>query len=41
MSGPDSVFEAMKKVKLIREWLNTVQSHQKSYTDVRRRDLEF
>ena len=41
MSGPNSVFEAMEKVKLIRERLKTAQSHQKSYADVRRRDLEF
>ena len=31
----------MEKVKLIRERLKTVQSRQKSYADVRRRDLEF
>ena len=41
VSGPDSVFEAVEKVKLIRERLKTAQSHQKSYADVRRRDLEF
>lgn len=35
------LFEAMEKVKLIREWLKTAQSRQKSYADVRRRDLEF
>ena len=28
MSGPDSVFEAMEKVKLIRERLKTTQSRQ-------------
>ncbi|PHT87829.1 hypothetical protein T459_09935 [Capsicum annuum] len=39
--GPNTVFEAMEKVKLIRERLRTTQSHQKSYADVRRRDLEF
>ncbi|KAF3682913.1 ATP-dependent DNA helicase DDM1 [Capsicum annuum] len=39
--GPDIVFEAMEKVKLIRERLKTAQSRQKSYADVRRRDLEF
>ncbi|XP_015162831.1 uncharacterized protein [Solanum tuberosum] len=31
----------MEQVKLIRERLLTAQSHQKSYSDVRRRDLEF
>ncbi|KAF3646392.1 Apyrase 2 [Capsicum annuum] len=41
VSVPDSVFEAMEKVKLIKERLKTVQSRQKSYADVRRRDLEF
>ena len=41
MIGPDAVFEAMEKVKLIRERLKTAQSRQMSYADVRRRDLEF
>ncbi|WMV18968.1 hypothetical protein MTR67_012353 [Solanum verrucosum] len=35
------VNEAMEKVWLIRERLKTTQSRQKSYADVRRRDLEF
>ncbi|XP_060170798.1 uncharacterized protein LOC132601749, partial [Lycium barbarum] len=39
--GPDLVHQAMEKVKLIQERLKTAQSRQKSYTDVRRRDLEF
>ncbi|KAF3668526.1 putative ribonuclease H protein-like [Capsicum annuum] len=39
--GPDAVFKAMEKVKLIRERLKIAQSHQKSYADVRRRALEF
>ncbi|WMV23933.1 hypothetical protein MTR67_017318 [Solanum verrucosum] len=39
--GPDSVHDAMEKVQLIRDRLKTAQSHQKSYADVRRRDLEF
>ena len=39
--GPNAVFEDMEKVKLIREKLKIAQSHQKSYTDVRRRYLEF
>ncbi|WMV08351.1 hypothetical protein MTR67_001736 [Solanum verrucosum] len=30
-----------KKVQLIRDRLQTAQSRQKSYADVRRRDLEF
>ncbi|XP_047253631.1 uncharacterized protein LOC124887759 [Capsicum annuum] len=38
--GPNAVFEAMEKVKLIRKSLKTSQSHQKSYKDVRRRFLE-
>ena len=41
MIGPDSVFYAMEKVQLIRDRLKTTQSRQKSYTDVRRRELEF
>ncbi|XP_070046842.1 uncharacterized protein [Nicotiana tomentosiformis] len=39
--GPDLVQQAIEKVKLIRERLLTAQSRQKSYSDVRRRDLEF
>ena len=39
--GPDVVFEAMEKVKFIRERLKTTYNHQKSYADVRRRGLEF
>ncbi|KAF3643286.1 hypothetical protein FXO38_20699 [Capsicum annuum] len=39
--GPDLVHQAMEKVKIIRERLKTAQSHQKSYADVWRRELEF
>ncbi|XP_070045415.1 uncharacterized protein [Nicotiana tomentosiformis] len=39
--GPDLMHQAMEKVKVIKEWLKTAQSHQKSYSDVRRRNLEF
>ena len=39
--GPNLVLDAMEKVRTIRERLKTAQSHQKSYSDVRRRDLEF
>jgi len=38
---PDSVHYAMEKVKLIVDRLKTAQSRQKSYADVRRRELEF
>ncbi|XP_070010213.1 uncharacterized protein [Nicotiana sylvestris] len=39
--GPDLVHQAIEKVKIIKEKLKTAQSHQKSYSDVRRRDLDF
>ena len=39
--GPDFVHYAMKKVQLIRDRLKTIQSHHKSYVDVRRKELEF
>ena len=39
--GPDSVLYAMEKVQLIRDRLKTAQSRQKSYVDVRIRELEF
>ncbi|WMV19472.1 hypothetical protein MTR67_012857 [Solanum verrucosum] len=38
---PDLVHQSMKNVKIIQEKLKTAQSHQESYKDVRRRDLEF
>ncbi|XP_070013577.1 uncharacterized protein [Nicotiana sylvestris] len=37
----DLMHQAMDKVKIIKERFKAVQSHQKSYSDVRRRDLEF
>ena len=41
MIGPDSILYAMDKVKLIRHRLKTTQTRQKSYADVRRREIEF
>ncbi|XP_070010131.1 uncharacterized protein [Nicotiana sylvestris] len=39
--GPDLVHHAMEKVKVIQERMKTAQSRQKSYANVRRRELEF
>ncbi|KAH0705906.1 hypothetical protein KY285_010431 [Solanum tuberosum] len=39
--GPDLVHQVMEKVKVIQERLKLAQRRQKSYTDVRRRELEF
>nr|XP_016449381.1 PREDICTED: uncharacterized protein LOC107774385 [Nicotiana tabacum] len=39
--GPYLFYQAMEKVKLIQEYLKTAQSRQKSYSDMRCRDLEF
>ncbi|WMV55308.1 hypothetical protein MTR67_048693 [Solanum verrucosum] len=39
--GPNSVHDAMERVQLIRDRLKTAQSRQKSYADVRTRELEF
>lgn len=39
--GPDLVHQAMDKVKEIWDILKAAQSCQKSYADVRRRELEF
>ncbi|WMV08477.1 hypothetical protein MTR67_001862 [Solanum verrucosum] len=41
LTGLELVHEAMEKVWLIREWLKTTQSRQKSYADVRRKGLEI
>ena len=38
---PDLVFEAMEKVRLIRERLKSAQSRQKSYSNNKRKDIEF
>ncbi|XP_070007724.1 uncharacterized protein [Nicotiana sylvestris] len=39
--GPNLMHQAIEKVKIIKERLKTAQSRQESYSDVRRRDLEF
>lgn len=39
--GPEIVQETPEKIKLIRERIKEAQNHQKSYTDTRRRNLEF
>ena len=39
--GPDLVQQAMEKVKVIQQRLETALSHHKSYADARRRGLEF
>ncbi|XP_070036627.1 uncharacterized protein [Nicotiana tomentosiformis] len=39
--GPDLMHQAMENVKIIKERSKTSQSRQKSYSDIRRRDLEF
>ncbi|XP_070046506.1 uncharacterized protein [Nicotiana tomentosiformis] len=39
--GPDLVHQDMEKVKISKEQLKTTQNCQKSYLDIRRRDLEF
>ena len=41
ITGPDMSRDTSEKVSLIRQRLLTAQSRQKSYTDVRRRPLEF
>ena len=41
MVGPDWIQQTHDKVHQIRQNMLTAQSRQKSYADVRRRDLEF
>ena len=41
ITGPDLIRDTSKKVDLIRKRLLMAQSRQKSYTDRRRRPLEF
>ncbi|GFY97645.1 hypothetical protein Acr_12g0001860 [Actinidia rufa] len=41
MLGPEIVQLTTDKIKVIQQRLQTAQSRQKSYTDVRRQDLEF
>ncbi|XP_070039340.1 uncharacterized protein [Nicotiana tomentosiformis] len=35
------MYQAVDKVKIIKEWLETTESPHKFYSDMRRRDLEF
>ena len=39
--GPEIIYEALEKVRLIRDRLKIAYSGQKSYADNRRRDLEL
>ncbi|XP_070029302.1 uncharacterized protein [Nicotiana sylvestris] len=39
--GPDLIYQDIERVKVIQERLKTTQSRQKSYSDVRLRDLDF
>ena len=39
--GPEIVQQTIDKIQVIKERLQTAQSRQKSYVDVRRRKLEF
>ncbi|WVZ75795.1 hypothetical protein U9M48_023826 [Paspalum notatum var. saurae] len=39
--GPDLIKDAEQQIKIVRENLRVAQSRQKSYADVRRRDLTF
>ena len=41
ITGPDLIRDTSEKVSLIRQRLLIIQSHQKSYADVRCRPLEF
>lgn len=41
MFGSDLVHQVMDKVKVILDRLKAAQSHLKSYTNVRHRELEF
>ena len=41
ITGSDMIRDTSEKVSLIRQRLLTTQSWQKSYTDIRRRPLEF
>ena len=41
MLGPEMIQQTVEKVKLIRKRMQAAQNRQKSYADVRRRELEF
>ncbi|KAJ9536796.1 hypothetical protein OSB04_un000020 [Centaurea solstitialis] len=41
LGSTERVQKTMEGMEMIREWLRTAQSHQKSYTDKRRSNLEF
>jgi hypothetical protein len=39
--GPEVLKDAKRQVHMIRENLKVAQSHEKSYTDKKRRDISF
>ena len=39
--GPDHILETTKKVRLIQQQIQTAHNHQKSYTDLKCKPLEF
>ncbi|GAA0154971.1 hypothetical protein LIER_43301 [Lithospermum erythrorhizon] len=39
--APDDLKDIEERIPMIREWIQTAQSRQKSYADLRRTDLEF
>ena len=41
MLGLEIVQQTVDKIQVIKEWLQTAQSRQKSYADVRKMKLEF
>ncbi|KAL6125051.1 hypothetical protein ACLB2K_077559 [Fragaria x ananassa] len=41
LCGPDIIHDTNEKIKVVRDRLKAAQSRQKSYVDVRRKDLEF
>ncbi|WMV29737.1 hypothetical protein MTR67_023122 [Solanum verrucosum] len=41
LTGPHIVHQSMENLNIIQEKEKTVQRHQKSYIDVRRRGIEF
>ncbi|KAL6219444.1 hypothetical protein ACLB2K_007203 [Fragaria x ananassa] len=41
LCGPEIIHDTNEKIKVVRDRLKAAQSRQKSYADVRRKDLEF
>nr|XP_011463598.1 PREDICTED: uncharacterized protein LOC105351317 [Fragaria vesca subsp. vesca] len=41
LCGPELIYDTNEKIKIVRDRIKAAQSRQKSYADIRKKDLEF